>query len=59
MSLPSKYYDEYDLVFAETFGDNKIGDTEFNEKLTEWLSKAIENNLTDDRKMNAMNLPID
>ncbi len=54
-----KYYDEYDLVFAETFGDNKIGDTDFNEKLTEWLSKAIENNLTDDRKMNAMNLPID
>jgi uncharacterized protein with von Willebrand factor type A (vWA) domain len=54
-----KYYDEYDLVFAETFGDNKIGDMEFNEKLTEWLSKAIENNLTDDRKKNAMNLPID
>jgi len=54
-----KYYDEYDLVFAETFGDNKIGNMEFNEKLTEWLSKAIENNLTDDRKKNAMNLPID
>jgi len=54
-----KYYDEYDLVFAETFGDHKIGDTEFSAKLNEWLSIAIENSLSDERKKNAMNLPID
>jgi uncharacterized protein with von Willebrand factor type A (vWA) domain len=54
-----KHYDEYDLVFAETFGDNKIGDPEFTEKLSEWLRIAIDNNLTDERKKNAMNLSID
>ncbi len=54
-----KYFDDYDLVFANTFGNAKISDEKFKELLSEWLRIAEENELSEDRKSKAMKLSPD
>ncbi len=54
-----KYYDDYDLVFADTFGESRLELGNIKAKLSEWLNESIENFLSEERKKNAMNLSIE
>jgi uncharacterized protein len=54
-----KFYDDYDLIFADTFGDSKLNSEDIKARLSDWLSQSIENLLSEERKKNAMNLSIE
>lgn len=51
-----KYFDDFDLVFAATFGNLELNDSQFQAILAEWLRIAEENKLSEDAKENAMKL---
>lgn len=51
-----KYYDAFDLGFAECF-EGVVSDEDFKNKLKSWLEKAKENELSEERKAQAPNLP--
>ncbi len=51
-----KYYDAFDLSFAECF-EGVVSDDEFKEKLKSWLETAKENELSEERKAQAPGLP--
>jgi len=51
-----KYYDAYDLAFSECFS-GLVSDDDFKSKLNDWLQNALEKELSEERKANAMNLP--
>lgn len=48
-----KYFDEFDIVFAETFKGLVTGNSEFKSLLEEWLNKAIEKEISEKEKLNA------
>lgn len=50
-----KHYDSYDLAFAEQFG-GLTGST-FQRQLKEWLETALNQNLSDEQKRNALKIP--
>lgn len=50
-----KHYDAYDIAFAKVFAKYD-GDEGFQDKLREWLEKAKESELSEERKLNAMKL---
>jgi uncharacterized protein with von Willebrand factor type A (vWA) domain len=54
-----KYYDDYDMIFAKTFGDLAGKDSEFRKLLEEWLQKSADIEITEEKKRNAMNLDPD
>ncbi len=54
-----KYFDDYDLVFANTFGNTPISDDNFKGLLSEWLRIAKENEISEERKSKAMKLSDD
>ncbi len=48
-----RYYDDFDLTFAEVFGNLELYDTQFKELLENWLKKLEENNITEEQKEKA------
>ncbi len=48
-----KYYDEFDICFAECFKTNISNSNEISNLLEDWLKKAIEKELTEEQKNNA------
>ena len=50
-----KYYDAYDIVFSKVFKDYNSSD-DFQKKMQDWLEKAKEFSLSEERKKNAMSL---
>ena len=41
-----KFCDDYDLIFADTFGDSKLNSEDIKARLSDWLSQSIENLLS-------------
>ena len=54
-----KYYDDYDIIFAGTFGNLNLQEEELKSLMAEWLKMAVENQISEDQKMKAMNLSSD
>ncbi len=52
----TKYYDSYDLAYTNCFKD-VVSAGDFKDKLNEWLQNALEKELSEERKKQAMNLP--
>jgi uncharacterized protein with von Willebrand factor type A (vWA) domain len=50
-----KFYDAYDLAFAKVFAQYE-GEEDFQNKLKQWLEQAKKNELSDQRKAEAMKL---
>lgn len=48
-----KFYDDYDIVFADVFGGLGVGDDEFRSLLESWLQKSAGLPLTEEKKRNA------
>ncbi|MCB1158621.1 MAG: hypothetical protein KDK45_14050 [Leptospiraceae bacterium] len=51
-----KYYDHFDIAFAETFKSLEVTDEVFRNKLMEWLNKAIKKELSEKQKQDAPNM---
>lgn len=51
-----KFYDSFDLAFSTCFKD-LVSNEEFKNKLNEWLKNAVDNELSDERKKNALAVP--
>lgn len=51
-----KYYDSYDIAFSSCFS-GLVTDDDFKNKLKSWLENALNSELSEERKQNAMNLP--
>lgn len=54
-----KYYDQFDLAFVKIFKNIINNESDFFKNLEEWLNKAIEKELSDERKEQALKIPID
>ncbi|WCL47995.1 hypothetical protein [Leptospira sp. GIMC2001] len=54
-----KYYDSYDIVFAETFGNLNFDSQNILNSIEEWLRKAKDFQLSEERKKNAPNYDVD
>ncbi|MBE7412697.1 MAG: VWA domain-containing protein [Leptospiraceae bacterium] len=52
----TKHFDDYDIVFSQILFPELSQDIQFKEKLEKWLKEAIENNLSDERKKNALKI---
>lgn len=52
-----KYFDKYDLAFARTFKDVLDISSDFHKLLSDWLQNAVENELSEERKKNALKIP--
>jgi len=50
-----KFYDAFDLAFSISFKD-VLNDDHFKDKLNEWLKKAKEQELSEERRQNALNI---
>lgn len=48
-----KYYDDYDMVFAEIFGGLGVGDEEFRSLLESWLHKSAGLPISEEKRKNA------
>lgn len=51
-----KFYDSFELAFSECFGNIIQSDDDFRKKLEEWLKKAVEHELSEQRKKDALNI---
>jgi uncharacterized protein with von Willebrand factor type A (vWA) domain len=52
----TKFYDSFDLAYTACFKD-VVSDGDFKDKLNDWLQGALEKELSEKRKQQAMNLP--
>ncbi len=52
-----KYYDQYDIAFVKVFKNVINSESEFFKNLEEWLKKAVEHELSDERKASALKIP--
>jgi len=51
-----KHYDDYDIVFSQILSLDLLSDTNFKNKLEDWLKKAIESDLSEQRKLDALKI---
>jgi uncharacterized protein with von Willebrand factor type A (vWA) domain len=52
----TKFYDSFDLAYTTCFKD-VVSESDFKDKLNQWLQNAIDKDLSEERKKQAMNLP--
>lgn len=52
-----KHYDDFDLCYSQIFSKLISESSDFHQRLEEWLKQAYEQELSDQRKQDAMKLP--